>query len=131
MKSLKTILLLPIVLIAIVWFSIEYISPFIFLKTNSQLYSNLTIECHQTQLSLQNTESKSNQLNQNTYRKLVKSAQVGLEYCRRQEQLKNKLLSNNVKISDLRQIELETLGKEFLPFELFFKTLGNQSEKTE
>ena len=52
----------------------------------------MTIECHQTQLSLQNTQSKFNQLNQNTYRKLVKSSNVGLEYCRRKEHLKNKLI---------------------------------------
>jgi hypothetical protein len=77
---------------------------------------------------MNNTKDKINQLNKSNYRRLVQSAQIGSEYCRRHDQLRNKLLSSNIKMTDLREIELQALGTEYLPFERFIESISEESE---
>ena len=125
---MKTVILFPFIVMVTAWFYFQQVSPSIYLKVNEKLYSDLTIECHQTQLLMNYTKNKNGQLGKSHYRRLIQTAQVGSEYCRRQEQLQAKLLGSNIKMADLREIELEALGTEYLPFRRFIESLGEDGE---
>ena len=104
--------LVPIQVIFIAWFSINYIQPILAISLNEMKYSSLIIECNIYENLVVKTTNKYNFIETETYSRLMRSATSGLEFCRRKDFMREKLLSMRVHPSKLEQLKYYSLSNE-------------------
>lgn len=104
--------LIPIQVIFIAWFFIDYIQPFLAISLNEKKYSNLIVECNIYENLVVKTTNKYNLIESDAYSRLMRSASSGLEFCRRKDFMREKLLSMGVNPSRLERVRYYSLSNE-------------------